>query len=229
MVHELIALGQHGLDTSSLEVLARDLSDRLGVTVLYGYQDDWLDPERGFEGTYEFIETGRVDKGTAWMYFLRDYYHCDRLYSPGQYEGSVCFELFDYKTPEDFELLIYKESFKCSAPFAARWWSFSRYFNGEGNIAESEMGITWFRNRVKQEVHNLGGKYAFYGDDQGASKYLTDIGEEKTWEEIYAQLQKDFGASFLNISRFMLRKDESKYKREGYCNAFIDDFNDLAE
>ena len=54
MGHDIQAVSGHNLNTSSMESLAKDLSDRLDATIVYGYSDDTF-IEGISKGDHEFI------------------------------------------------------------------------------------------------------------------------------------------------------------------------------
>jgi hypothetical protein len=43
MGHDVTVLGQHRINTSTLETTASDLSEAFNATVQYGYMDIWFD------------------------------------------------------------------------------------------------------------------------------------------------------------------------------------------
>lgn len=224
MGHDVIAIGQHSLKTTSIEALAKDLSERWNATILYGYPDDWIDEKENMP-SFEFVETGRIEKSSKDIYCLEDSYYFDRMHKP-LFANSVCYKLYSRADYDKYNIEILRNSFYANTHFDSRWWNFCRYFNGEINTPEWDNYIFQYRKQVYAEVTKMDGKYAFYGDDQGDSAYLQEIGQDCEWNEIYKKLNDDFGDEFLHVSSFIANK-KNAIKRDIWYKAYHDDFSDL--
>lgn len=224
MGHDVIAIGNHKLNTASFQTTAVDLSEAFDVTVCYGYMDDWIDPQTGKEGSFEFIELGRIKKNDT-VYFLRDNLYTDRLRSK-QYPDEIEYDFYsaDYGATSFY---VYPHCIQAHTAFNSRWWNFVRYFQGNfyGNDAWPNY-INDYRRSVFNEIKRLGGSQALYGDDQGDSYYILDDAMTLSFVVITQKLKNDFGNACLNVSSFQRLYDNGKFEPIEY-KAFIDDFEDL--
>ena len=224
MGHDIKAVSGHKLNTSSMESLAKDLSDRLDVTIVYGYSDDTF-IEGISKGDHEFIVLGKVEKETKYIWTLRDWDYLDRIVEPTKYEGSVSYDLtIEYGRHNQY-LNIYKYVFESSADYEGRWWCFCRHFTGE---LDYWPGLDFFRRCVYTESHKLGGNAAIYFDDQGPSAFIFEMEDfgTPTFEDIVDKVKEKFGEDFLNISEFVTKYDDTTipHKPDKYPLAFYDDF-----
>ncbi len=223
MGHDVIPIGHHSLNTSSIQSLAEDLSNRFDAEIIFGYQDDWVG--NNYNGSFEFIELGRIEKKGKAVFLLQDCFYMDRLKQPGKHEQKIWYEFISKKKPDNYQVSIYKNCFDCNCHFDSRWWNFCRYFNRQINNAEWDEYIAEFRKEIATEVKKLGGTSALYGDDQGASHWISEMGIEHSFEEIREKLKEDFGGLYLSVSNFI--KSADKTANQLFYNAYFDDFSDL--
>lgn len=85
------------------------------------------------------------------------------------------------------------------------------------------IGINEFRMKVQDQVIQMRGTAAMYGDDQGESAWLV-FGTSVRWEDIVSQSQNQYGRRFLSIS-LSVKNKEAFHKDMPL--AFYDDFADL--
>jgi hypothetical protein len=223
MGHDVIPIGQHRLDTSSIITIAQELADRFNATILYGYTDDRIG--KNYQGSFKFIEQGRVKKVGSDSYILQDSLYMDRIYGPGKHDNEMCYELYSESDYDNYHISIYETAFQCDAHFESRWWSFCRCFTGIITDVEFLQYLNEYRKKIFNEIKRMGGELAIYGDDQGESAWL-DYGGTMNWKDMLIRLQTEFGDDFINISTFF--KTKQPFRKD--CPlAFFDDFADLKE
>jgi hypothetical protein len=200
MGHDIIAIGNHKLNTTSLHTTAIDLSEAFDVSVSYGYADDWIDLETGKEGSFQFIELGRIERNNT-LYFLRDSLYTDRLHTK-QYADETEYDFYgaDY---DETSFYVYPRCIKAHTYFDSRWWNFVRYFQGKFYGDKDWVGyINNYRQHVYNEIKRLGGSCALYGDDQGDSYYIIEDAMTLPFDTIAKKLKNEFGNACLAIPHF---------------------------
>ena len=207
---DICSAGKHDLHFTGIEELAKELSTRFSINIVYGYwASEVYDPvgrvvrpdDRGF------TELGRalVDDGPV-CYRLEDGIRCqkDILRATGgdlkgvRWEGycypemvdepqEYCLDLLD-DAPEDnpcdiFWIDVYKEACTVnlrSEPF--RWKGF--YYNFYENPPWKDLDmLNGFRRRMMEAYGKLGVRKIYYYSDQGATQLNDDL-LGATWEEM---------------------------------------------
>lgn len=224
MGHDVIAIGNHKLNTTSIITTAVDLSKALDVTVSYGYLDDWTDLETGKQGSYEFIELGRVERNNT-IFFLKDGLYTEKLHTK-QYTNETAYEFYGANY-DATSFYVFPHCIEAHTHFASRWWNFVSYFQGKFYGDEDWFRyINEYRRSVFNEVKRLGGNCALYGDDQGESYYIFEDAMTQPFDAIVEKLKNDFGDACLTISNFQKQYSSGRFEPIEY-KAFIDDFADF--
>lgn len=248
MGHDVRNIGNHSLDTSTIEALAKDLSTRFKINVEYGYYDDhWSDLEgNDREPTFDYIVYGKIIYPDAikTLWLTNEFYRVHQLiekfgdqvydlpyfkdrdsnnYEIAEALNSVCFNLRDNEEDDEYGV-IYNDVFvDWFDYFGPRWWSFCKAFtvkNEDGWLLEI---VNTYRQKVKEFYTKIDGTAVFYFDDQGKTQYLTE--NHYDWTTILKEVETNFKDSTLNISEFMKQQ-----KLLGYDQlplALYDDFADL--
>jgi hypothetical protein len=168
MGHGVTVLGQHRINTSTLETTASDLSEAFNATVQYGYMDIWVDLKNRTERSNKFVELGKVERKNCPVYLLCDSFYMDKIYAPETYKGEMNYDF--YGMNDGASISIYQDSFSCNTHFDSRWNNFVRFFQGQFFADSGWFAyIKEFRKTVQDEIKLLSGKHALYGDDQGDS------------------------------------------------------------
>lgn len=253
MGHDVHNIGSHNLNTSSLEALAKDLSNRFKANIEYGVYDTFPFDWDGFhrEASFDYWVFGKIEypnaEKTLWLtdeFYLHHIVHgrygnnAYRLpyfteYNSHKYElhdaiNNVCFELRDNYADDEYGT-IFNDVFRDFQDyFYSRWWSFCRTFTEEnfyGNDWENiyHTGVYEYRKKVMDFFQKIGGSEVFYFDDQGESQYLTETYYD--WETIRKEVEIGFKETTLHISEFM--KEKKLLPKGKYPKAFYDDFADL--
>lgn len=108
------SIGNHTLDTSSLGILARQLSDALDVNIDYGYFNivkyNEVTHQVEFPDDYKFIKLGRITKArNRKLYRLTDNYYNEKIVYQkfgGKIENVVYAGIDDEDTMEYFKFLV---------------------------------------------------------------------------------------------------------------------------
>ena len=202
--------GKHNLHITGIEELAKELSMRFSINIVYGYwaNEVYDSVERVVRpGDGGFTELGRVLDGDGPVcYRLVDEIRCqkDILRATGgdlkgiRWEGycypemmdepqDYCLDLLD-DAPEDnpcdiFWINIYKEACTInlrSEPF--RWNGFHYNFRENPPWKDLDM-LNGFRRRMMEAYGKLGVRKIYYYSDQGATQFNDDL-LGATWEEL---------------------------------------------
>lgn len=249
MGHDVSTIGNHKLDISSIESLAKDLSKRLKANIDYGYYHQfWIDIDGNeFEPSYENIILGRIQhpdaKQTIWLsdelyqvhqiinkhgddYIkLPCFSNSNSLESEFKYAlNGVSYELRDIPNEIDYGTIDNDTFHNHHSSYCSRWWYFCRNFmEPDGHMEGNLDYLNEYRKEIL-ELHTLiGGTAVVHLDDQGKTERLT-YGEQ-TWQEILNELNADFKDSTVHISDFM--KHQKLLPKNKYPLAFYDDFADL--
>lgn len=248
MGHDLRIIGQHNLDTSSQEALAKDLSMRLRVNIEFRYFDEIGCNMDGTirKATGKPVVCGTVAyPGATKTLTLTDEFHqlrklvqrhgddiydlpYTRKFTDRKRDIEValqtdCYELYD--DPNDIcYAKIYTDVFDDWYNwFYSRWWSFCRAFTELDDDGSRLDFVTIYRKEVKSFLEKVGGTEAFYFDDQGELGRFTY--DYYPWKTIVSEVETNYKESTLSISEFM--QQENRRPVADYPLAFYDDFKDL--
>lgn len=245
MGHDVSTLGNHKLDISNIEALAKDLSKRFKSNVHYGYYHQyWFDIDGNeIEPSYENVVFGKIpyadSKQTIWL--SDEYYQIHQIINKhgDSYIKLPCFAESDSLKSEfesaikgvSFELrdidygTIYNDTFhNFWHSFDSRWWSFCKAFMEQSDIWSVGFdALNYYRKQIMDLFATIGGDKVVHLDDQGETQYLTY--GDYNWKEILNELNSDFKDTTLNISEFM--KEKILLPKDKYPLAFYDDFTDL--
>ena len=249
MGRDVHSVGRHNLDTSSLEALAKDLSNRFKANVVFGVDDSFNFDWDGFprNPSYQYWEFGRVEypdaEKTLWLtdqYYL--YHIVQSRYGDEGYKlpsfteddfnksefdealYNVCFELHEENPTYDDYGIIYNDTFhNWYNPFIERWWSFCCAFTEEDDKGGLLSSVTNYRCEVMSFFGKIGGAETFYFDDQGSTQYMCETYYD--WQNILKEIETNFKDTTFYISDFM--KSKKLLPKHEYPLAFYDDFADL--
>jgi hypothetical protein len=248
MGHDVHNVAKHQLDISSLEALAKDLSNRLEVNVEYGVFDSFHFDWDGFHRnpTYNLWKFGTINfpnaQTTLWLtdqfylfhivysryredsyilpYFKENESHKEAL---TESIGNTSFELRDNEEDDEYAIIFNDTFYDWHNYFGCRWWSFCRAFTQEDENEYLLEIVNDYRKGVMVFFDKLGIKETFYFDDQGETQCLTEFYYD--WEYILKKVDTDFKDSTLYISEFM--KHKKLLLTDHFPLAFYDDFADL--
>lgn len=252
MGHNVSMLGNHNLDITSIEALAKDLSKRFKAKVNYGYYSQyWFDIDGNeLEPSYENVIFGYVkhfnSNKTLWLsdgfYQIRQVInkHGQNIYKlPCFAENSnlkleieailngVNYEIRDIENDKDYGILYNTTFQNFSNYFYGKWWNFCRAFMKTDDSLSSDIVnvdvVTEYRKDIKDFFTTIGSTEVVYLDDQGDTEYLTN--DYHNWDKIMKELNSNFKETTLNISEFM--KHKKLLPKDKYPLAFYDDFADL--
>lgn len=226
---DLVSLGRHNLDVSSIEKTAQQLSKRLDINIAIGHWDD---------GKF-FVEKQIERKPGAPFYRLHD----------ASYSSDIC---YDFDPPEEMIekrlgdicfMEIYREAVYID--FWAVSWRWKWYWAPFGD--EEDKGcledINRFRRVAKEYYGKLGASYIYCYADQGPSDLIGEY-EDGTWEyfenairtgkyldDNKEHLDKEWPGFtskdlvIFNVPNFLLGK--SVEPSHSWWDVFYDDFADL--
>lgn len=246
MGHDVSPVGNHQLDMSSTEALARDISERFRANVKYGYQD-WLGCDSdgiAMESTFEVIVHGVIKRPQSHktLTLLDGNYQLHQIlknhensisnlpyFKNGAFKADIedakrgrYFELFDMEKDENYGT-IFEDTFRdFFNDFTMRWWTFCMAFTDSYHKQYLDY-VTEFRQNVMALYRKIGGTNVAYLDDQGETQYLTEIMYD--WGSIKNELNIHFKETTLAIPDFM--KERKPLPVDELPLAFFDDFSDL--
>ena len=224
---DLLSLGRHNLDVSTVETASRQICERLGINISIGYWDG------------KFIQKQKIElypsKPFYRMWDVSDEYRPVQflLDPPEEYvsnsEGDISFMLVSLES-------VFIDFWSVSW----RWpWYWAPFGNEEdkGRIED----IQRFRRVAKEYYRKLGAEYIYCYADQGPSDLLGDY-EDGIWEEFEKAIRtgkyldcdicrKEYpdytpkDAVIFNVSDFLLGK--SSEPSHSWWDIFYDDFKDL--
>ena len=245
MGHDVHIIGNHNLDTSSMEALAKDISNRFKVNVEFGYYENMFDFDINGNTGRMCVDDNVLGKinfpnatTTLWLNDEYYMYHAvlDKygkeaynlpyfLKRDGCYRkelddaaGNIRYELRDNEKDDEYAVIFNDTIHNWYNYFCPRWWSFCDAFNKEDKDF-LDYFITPFRKEVLQFFETVGGTE----DDQGKTQYLTE--DYYNWGTILKEVETNFKETTLNIPLFM--KEIKLNASEIKPLAFYDDFSDL--
>ena len=212
---DVCALVQHDLDTSTPEVLARQLSARLNATIIYGYRDDV-----GSDPTWKFIQQGTVGNNEELMYRLEWKRSWEAM---GEAATGIEYELYDCKEAGR-SIDIYNYCFSAHAVFAGRWGTFCNFFMKCPSLPYREESVHDFRKEVLAEWRQLGcGDFVLYVPDSCIhSSLVFNFAYEGRWEDVMAFIT-DLGQKEIVVD--MGKWYAAPVHYDDCPVAFIDDFS----
>lgn len=154
MSSNICAVGNHQLDTTSIEALAADIAQRMKVRVQYGTEQNFTD----------FVVLGERGEGTRTLRL------CD-LRERDEEEDVVVYELYDVPGKGEYNVYIYQDCFRADAEYVSEQFGiFCSNYTGKHNGWES---VLQYRKDVYAEVLLLGGNTAIYYADQGVADFVS--------------------------------------------------------
>ena len=226
MEHYLAALSGHQLRTNSLKELAKDLSDRLDISIAYGYTDKMF-IEGISNGDKEFVTLGKIDKGDINVWKLNQYFYLDKIKDPYNFENNVFFTLYlEHENSFPIYFKIFYEFFVLKADYQTSWLELS--FSIICNITEFRRKENDYRKIVYEYTTLLGGKSAIYFDYKDTDFILERIYSEpqKLVKNIDKKLKERLNEDYINISDFPKKRyDPTMSNNSSVPITFYDDFN----
>ena len=230
---DLLSLGRHNLDVSSIEKTAQQLSDRFDINIEIGEWDD---------GNY--LSHTKIERHPGEPFYRMndssESYLPVQFYldAPEQYiktrSGLFCFLVVSL---ESVSICLWEES-----------WRWQWYWNLFGDDEEYRAvygtcleDIRRFRKAAKKLYHILGADYIYCYADQGPSDCIGDY-EDGTWEEFENAIRTgkyldcdyvrreypDFTANdlrIINVSDYLLGINTEP--SHSWWDIFYDDFADI--
>lgn len=224
---DLVSIGRHTLDVSTVETASRQISERLDINIAIGYWD------AGKYFPQEYIEQ---HPGAP---FYRMWDTSDE-YNPVQFDLEPPDKFLDSKSGDICHMIVYQETVYID--FWSVSWRWQWYWAPFGD--EDDKGclddINRFRKVAREYYRKLGAEYIYCYADQGPSDLIGEY-EDGTWEEFeaairtgkyldcdYARKDWDFAPEDLiifNVSDFLLGK--TMEPSHSWWDVFYDDFKDL--
>ncbi len=248
MGHDVVHLGQHTLNTNSAEELAHDISERFGVSVVYGYQDAHLFSAETADmiASFDFILLGKVvhPAATETLQLYDEYYQLHEKHSAMGEEalnlpyfknskynsdellfslGKNVYNIYNFDTGDRWSQ-IRNDIFECNyISYDSRWWFFCRSFTIENNFDPDFEHLNSYRTSLMDFYQKIGCSAVVHCDDQGDHQDLSY--DTYSWEELLSEMESRFGGKVFNISSFMKQKELRPMN--DYPPIFFDDFADL--
>lgn len=227
---DLVSLGRHNLDVSTVENASRQISERLDINIAIG---EWkygkFFPQQVFERHpgLPFYQMWDISDEDQPVHYNLD---CPEEYIDSR-EGGFCF------------MIISLESV-----YISLWevpWRWQRYWNffGDDGLESCLEDIQAFRKVAKEYYGKLGASYIYCYADQGPSELIGNY-EDSTWEEFEnairtgkylddnkEYLEKEWSGFnskdlvIFNVSYFLSGK--TTRRSHSWWDVFYDDFADL--
>lgn len=250
MGHDIHIIGNHNLDISCMEALAKDISKRFKANVEFGYYDNMFDFDiNGNTGRMSIEDNvlGKIDfpNASTTLWLNDEYYmyravldkHGKEAYNLPYFKkhdglhrqeldiaaGNIRYELRDNYEDNEYAVIFNDTIHDWYNSFNSRWWSFCKAFTIEDYDDLLQYEVALFRKEVLQFFEKVGGTEAFYFDDQGKSQYLTV--DYYDWATILKEVETNFKETTLNIPEYMKGNKLNPWKVKPL--AFYDDFSDL--
>ena len=227
---DISILSRHNLNISNVETLAKDLSQRLGFRIEYGYYPtEEYDALLGQTYVDDFISMGVVEPPG----FIRKMRLSDENYQAKQLLAQFGDALFDMKAfwcnyaeapdPESVEetkrslrvaqfwlhgmgsdtnwLNVHDEVVMNSLHYYSRWWSFCKTIWHREYFDDDYYRD--FRKAVRNDTVALGGDIAYFLNDQ--CKYMKGVGQGEemyySWESLQRHIEKQAEERLVSISK----------------------------
>jgi hypothetical protein len=218
-------LSNHSLNTQSLAVLAKQLSEKLKATVAYGYCNNLEVPALQWPGDHSFVEQGVVVfKDATETLFLSDYFHLHReLLQNHSHHIKAWFKGDEYLIKEieesndciTFELCkndafnvlfsVHQHVLEIDYLDFIDWRSFTRFFSYEP-VQESIKNIQKWRKEHQDYITNLGGSEMIVYE--GIAEIFNEMARFKTttFEQLKEEAIKEHPENYCNIADFFVDK-----------------------
>lgn len=234
------ALLKHNFDTSSIEVLAEQLAERLDAMIIFGYMDDWSFQR---EAPFDFVVKGYAGTNEQKIYFLRwEWYYDTVLGVEEDYRDGVAslkpipenqrywtFEL-NLPLPVEDEPRFIQISKDCLDPdvcYGGKWGRFVSPFINDDKNGWWEQKVLEFRKKVQyvQQLFGAAPVAWYYADSFSDAAELIELTATGTWEDVMRFI-KGFEESngILDVCRWYRNKED--YLEEEPI-LFRDDFSNL--
>lgn len=198
---DIVAIANHRLDTTSIDLLAADLSVRMNAMVKYGHRND----------DYDFVPVGVVGSGDCVLHLCCDLDDDDE-------PGTIVYELYDSVDYKSYNISIYRDCFHAFADYASgRFGIFCGSFTGRYKYWDTELQ---YRKDVYKEVVLLGGDTAIYTGDQCGASF---VGYDADTKPFAAILEKVKALEKVVYVSDWLCGFSGTYQTED-PDAFVDDF-----
>jgi hypothetical protein len=239
-------LSNHSLNTQSLAVLAKQLSEKLHASVAYGYCNNLEVPALQWSGDYSFVEQGVVVFYDATeTLFLSDYYYWHReLLQNHSHKMKDWFKSDEYLIKEieesndcvTFELCkndafnvmfsIHQHVLEIDYLDFIDWRNFTRFFSYEA-IEESIQNIQKWRKEHQEYITNLGGSEMIVYEDLAETFYEMARFKTTTFEQLKEEAIKEHSDNYCNISDFFINKKYIGLPKYDDSPLTIEDFKRL--
>lgn len=230
---DILSIGRHNLDVSSVESASRQISERLDINIAIG---DW--------DVGVFIPQQLIERHPGVPFYRM--WDISSKYEPVQYDLTAPEEYTESEEGVIHGLTVSLETVYISFRAVTwRWQWYWRLFGDEDYDRDSYSScledIQAFRKVAKDYYHRLGSEYIYCYADQGPSDLIGEY-EDGTWEafenvirtgkyldcDIIRKEWPEFTAKdlrIINVSDFLLGK--TKEPSHSWWDVFYDDFADL--
>lgn len=226
MSNQTAILSNHSLDTSSIVVLAQQLSTKLQATVVYGYCNTIEVPALQWEDDYKMVVLGEVkhNKATKTIYLQDSYYlhrfllenHSDKIeswFSNDAYllnrikesKNLVFFEISEQPEDLNYFLFIFPNALGIEYLDSYDWRSFTQFFSYNSS-EESIRGLQEWRKEHQEFIHHFGGNEMIVYED--IAEDFESFAEHKTitFEQLKQKVIDKHLNSHCSISHFLREK-----------------------
>ncbi|MEZ4854776.1 hypothetical protein [Flavobacterium sp.] len=225
MSNQTAILSNHSLNTSSIEVVAQQLSGKLQATVVYGYCTNLEVAPLHWKGDYDYIELGKVDfnDNSQKQFFLCDMYYLHRellekhkefitneilpylrdLEDVINSKNKLYYEFFE--KGDGIKLDIFQNAIDIHFLESYDWRSFTRLFS-YASLKESINYLQVWRKEHQTLIHLFGGnEMIVYEDIAEDFENLAEI-KTTTFEQLKQKAISEHPNSYCSISHFLQEK-----------------------
>ena len=228
MSNQTFILSNHTLNTSSLEVVAQQLSTKLQATVVYGYCNTIEVPALQWEANYKMVVLGEVkhSKATKTIYLLDSYYlhrilvenHSDKLeawfkedifllHKIKESKNLVLFEISEHPNDLNYFLYIFPNALGIEYLDTYDWRSFTRFFS-YASKEDTINSLKEWRKEHQTFIHLFGGNEMMVYEDIAEDFENFIESKTTTFEQLKQKAINEHPNSYCSISNFL---EEKKY------------------
>lgn len=249
----VVPIGKHDLDTSDIHSLAKDLSSRLDINIVYGYyavkeEFDLL----GLEKDDDYVELGAIFKDKNFKEFkLTDMNYVKKELMKKHGLSIINSEkylnyYFDGNPPQDIvstekkileypeyelenfpnheSMTIYKEYHFNEIPYYSKWQVFCQLFSYQYyKDIEYLNDFNDFREQLMKYSKPIGADKLYYINDHRVEGVGSGAQWDASWSEVEQLIKNETSKSMLDIPKFLTQE---KYRKELFCEEEILSFID---
>jgi len=220
-------LGNHSLNTTNLEVLAKDLSERLHTTIKYGYriEFDYECLKKGKEPIYEYVFLGEISHSAAsktyvlidnnyqYHQFIKEYGLVELnkpVFDKNEFLKKKIIESehiisYDLEENHEFFINIFRNNIMLWMVDDIGWRSFQDFF-----IYQTDQDFVDYFNEFRLEnrnwIYSLGGNYMFVGCIEDESWFIFEETEYNNEKELFDLIKTKLKNEVVNIPNYIISK-----------------------